>query len=450
MASIKAVGFDMDHTLAPYNHVNFETLAFKVTLDKFIAAGYPIELSEVRFDPTSVIRGLLVDQTRGNLLKVDGHKYVKTAYHGKVMLDKEERYRLYNAQSFRADQFISVDTFFALSEVQLFIEIVEFMRKNPGKIKKSYEDIYKDLRTFIDLSHADGSIKTEVIRDPKTYINKDKHLDVTLERLKDTGKTIFLLTNSDWSYSNSVMTYLLGEHWRQYFDICIVSAKKPAFFSQKNPFFKFNPETGKVVQHRGQLRASDVYTGGHARKLQQLMGMKGDEILYVGDHIYGDIITSKGIVNWRTMLVVEEMEREIQKLDETRPILDEIIQMRKQREALDEELQRFRSKLNMILKQTNNKNNLDRDRSKMEQQIGEIQIRIGALDLAIRDKLNERSQKIHPVWGEVMKVGLERSRFANQVERYACLYTGKVSNLRLYSPAKLFVSPHELLPHDLD
>ena len=27
---------------------------------------------------------------------------------------------------------------------------------------------------------------------------------------------------------------------------------------------------------------------------------------HIGDHIYGDIISSKGLVNWRTMLVIEE------------------------------------------------------------------------------------------------------------------------------------------------
>ena len=44
MSSIKAIGFDMDHTLAPYHRETFEALAFKETLNKFIEAGYPEEL----------------------------------------------------------------------------------------------------------------------------------------------------------------------------------------------------------------------------------------------------------------------------------------------------------------------------------------------------------------------------------------------------------------------
>ena len=139
--NIGLIGFDMDHTLAPYNREAFEALAFTATLKKFIDAGYPEELGSLQYKPDSVVRGLIVDRARGNILKVNGHKYVKVAYHGYSKLTKEERYKLYNHESFKAQDFLSVDTFFALSEVQLFLEIVDYMDKNPGKIQKSFQDI---------------------------------------------------------------------------------------------------------------------------------------------------------------------------------------------------------------------------------------------------------------------------------------------------------------------
>jgi hypothetical protein len=37
-------------------------------------------------------------------------------------------------------------------------------------------------------------------------------------------------------------------------------------------------------------------------------------VLYVGDHIYGDIVKSKKDIGWRTMLVVPELEVELDKL----------------------------------------------------------------------------------------------------------------------------------------
>ena len=76
MGFIRAIGFDMDHTLACYNRETFEALAFLETVKKFVAAGYPEELLKLKFKPYYAIRGLLVDRERGNILKVDGHKYV--------------------------------------------------------------------------------------------------------------------------------------------------------------------------------------------------------------------------------------------------------------------------------------------------------------------------------------------------------------------------------------
>jgi 5'-nucleotidase len=41
------------------------------------------------------------------------------------------------------------------------------------------------------------------------------------------------------------------------------------------------------------------------------MGAKGKDVLYVGDHIYGDILKSKKLRGWRTFLVVPELTQEL-------------------------------------------------------------------------------------------------------------------------------------------
>jgi hypothetical protein len=67
----------------------------------------------------------------------------------------------------------------------------------------------------------------------------------------------------------------------------------------------------------------------------------------------------------------------------------------------------------------------------------------------VKNKISEREKSFHPIWGELMRCGWEKSRFAKQVEDYACLYTGRVSNLRFYSSFKKFTSPRDMMPHDL-
>jgi hypothetical protein len=61
----------------------------------------------------------------------------------------------------------------------------------------------------------------------------------------------------------------------------------------------------------------------------------------------------------------------------------------------------------------------------------------------------EIEAQFHPYWGPLLKAGAEPSSFGHQVETYACLYTGRVSNLLAYSPLHYFRSPRERLPHEL-
>ena len=53
-----------------------------------------------------------------------------------------------------------------------------------------------------------------------------------------------------------------------------------------------------------------VFHGGTARFLEKQLGFRGDQILYFGDHTYGDILRSKKSLGWRTAMVVEELPRE--------------------------------------------------------------------------------------------------------------------------------------------
>lgn len=42
-----------------------------------------------------------------------------------------------------------------------------------------------------------------------------------------------------------------------------------------------------------------------------LLGAKGKDILYIGDHIFGDILKSKKRQGWRTFLVIPELAQEL-------------------------------------------------------------------------------------------------------------------------------------------
>jgi len=55
-----------------------------------------------------------------------------------------------------------------------------------------------------------------------------------------------------------------------------------------------------------------------------LIGSRGKDVLYVGDHIFGDIIKSKKERAWRTFLVIPELMQELVIWHEKRCIFSEI------------------------------------------------------------------------------------------------------------------------------
>lgn len=50
----------------------------------------------------------------------------------------------------------------------------------------------------------------------------------------------------------------------------------------------------------------------------ELLLVKGKDILYVGDHIFGDILKSKKRQGWKTFLVVPELSRELKLWEQKR------------------------------------------------------------------------------------------------------------------------------------
>ena len=447
MAKIQAIGFDMDYTLALYKPWTFEALAYGETLKKLVERGYPQVILQWTFDHTRMIRGLVIDKNKGNILKMDRHRYVKVAYHGAKELTRDERVKLYDAartSRYEEPEFALIDTLFTLADAYLFSQLVDLKDSGvPELASLPYERIYKDVRYCIDLCHRDGSIKQRVAADPQEYIEKDPHLLSTLRGLKKSGKKLFLLTNSLWEYTNAVMTFLCSDSpqkpydWMQHFHLIITGAQKPAFFTSGNLIFEVQKETGLLRNVEPPLELGIVYQGGNVQQLHQVLGIEtGSQLLYVGDHIYGDIVRSKKDLGWRTMLVVEELEQELKKTLEHRSVLQRFEVLRHEKDALDDDLQWLQNHSHVKV----TKDNLTQT---------DIEKRTKKIRREMRDILKNYHQIFHPVWGEVMKTGYQNSRFAAQVEAYACLYTSRVSNLRLCAMSHSFSGSRDTMPHDV-
>jgi HAD superfamily 5'-nucleotidase-like hydrolase len=480
MRSIKAIGFDMDYTLAHYKADTFETLAYEGALRRLVHAGYPREiLDELRpYDPQAYIRGLVIDKKRGNILKMDRHKYVKLAFHGFQRLSKQERDALYNPAAvnwaaFNEPDFAVVDTLFSLPDAFLFSKLVEFKDQYPNLIEKPYEQIYRDVRRAVDLCHRDGTIKRRVAEEPAKYIEYDPHLIPTLKRLKRSGRKTFLLTNSLWEYTNVVMNFLMGNppgllelDWLDLFDVVIVGANKPAFLTDPRLWmYRVDPRskegylsnTEGVIDGNAEafLREGKVLQGGNYTHLQEILSLNsGSEVLYVGDHMFSDILRSKRQLGWRTMLIIPELTDEINEMLRSEVDRQRLRDMRLLRDELDEMIDRAEWELHCEYERSEHEADPHADPSRrqrieaLRQSVETAETELREVKAALAAETERYHRRFHPVWGQLFKTGYQNSRFAEQVEQYACLYTSRVSNLRFVSPEITFRCMSDQCPHD--
>lgn len=215
MQQIRAIGFDMDYTLAQYN-LAFELLAYDGAKQKLVDTfRYPEAVASFEYDSTYFRRGLVIDKERGNVIKMDRHKYVRQAYHGFSPLPSAVRKSLYMASSeniplYTESTFVNIDTLFLLVDAYLFAQLVEYKDRHPSEIKHSYAAIYSHIRQCVDLCHRDGVIKDRVAEDPGAYIVPDPGMVTMLEQYRGSGRKTFLVTNSLWEYTDVVRVGEIG------------------------------------------------------------------------------------------------------------------------------------------------------------------------------------------------------------------------------------------------
>ncbi len=458
LASIQALGFDMDHTLAVYKALPFEKLAFKHAARKLVAAGYPAATARLKHEPDFVIRGLLVDKSRGNILKLNRHHYVVQAYHGTRKIPPEMRKKLY-ARERRirpGGTYVPVDTLFSLPEISLYAQMVD-MLDAAGSRRPDYRRLYDDVRGAVDEAHADGSIKDEIAREPLRYLDIDPLLPATLSRMRSHGLRLFLLTNSEAAYTGLIMDRLLSgrlegyAHWTDFFDVVIVRAGKPAFFGRKGPL---HPLSARALgQPRGRATRR-FFTGGSFLALEQQLRVSGDRILFFGDHTYGDILRSKRICGWRTAMIIQRLEDELRQLEATRGQRDgiQVLERRLDRLAAtrdyleralegqvpDAEAKRFLRQQALA----GGLRAVPQHLESIEREIKTLARRLEKLEWEADAAFNEH-------WGPIFRAGRSTTHFANQVQEFACIYTSRVSNFLNYPMDKYFVTAHVFMPHEL-
>jgi len=423
LSKITCYGFDMDYTLCEYISPQFDELAFNLAKAWMVDnLGYSADILDIEYNFQFGVRGLWFDRKTGNLLKVDQFGKILDCYHGFRMMKSEDIKATYPGKIQRKDdsRVFVMNTLFNLAETFLIAALVDHFDKREdyegnesGWVKEGEEftfaQLFKDLRTAIDDIHLHSCLlKKTCLANLPRYVKKDERLPSMLEKIRENGKKTFLLTNSDWWYSGQIMKFLLGDSWLSYFDLVVVDACKPRFFSTGTPLQRVDTSTAALLPLSSSPAGPVVYSGGDHRTISTMLGAKGPDVIYVGDHLYADVIKCRKQCEWRTLLIVPELAHELQVTQKNSGLLSHL------------------SKLESLLAEN--------------PKLDELKIRLW-------EAVNELNQDFSGS-GSLFRSGSRLSYFGSQVMIWADVYTASVNNLAEYDVEHKFLMNTARLPHE--
>jgi 5'-nucleotidase len=452
LRSIRAVGFDMDDTLIHYRVRAWEQRAYDQARSALAERGWPVE--DLEFDPDFVSLGLVLDLELGNIVKANRFGYVMRAYHGTHLLQFEEQRQVYSRVlvDLEEPRWVFLNTLFALSQATLYGQLVDRLdegRLDPGV---GYPALYDIIRAALDYVHAEGALKRDIAAAPDRYVELDPELPLALLDLREAGKQLMLITNSEWLHTRSMMSFAFDEllpgrmTWRDLFDLVIVSAHKPQFFSIDSPIFEVVSDEGLLRPYSGKFQRGGAYLGGSAFFVERQLRLTGEQILYVGDHIAADVRASKDLLRWRTGLVVRELERELECDEAFAAQQSELSRLMSEKAALERRHAGVRIQLQRW--QRGYGPHPGDSEAKLKATLQALRTRLLRLDERIAPLAKAAGQVHKSRWGPLMRAGNDASHLARQIERSADVYMSRVSNLLHATPFAYLRAPRGRLPHD--
>lgn len=452
LRAVRAIGYDMDYTLIHYHVRAWEERAYAYIKERLLALGWPVE--GLRFQPELVMRGLILDTELGSIVKANRFGYIKRAFHGTRPLPFERMREVYSRVlvDLSEPRWSFLNTLFSLSEACIYLQLVDLLDADVIEAKMGYDDLYRLVRRILDETHMEGRLKAEIIQEPERFVELDPETPLALLDQKEAGKKLLLITNSEWSYAAPMLAFAFdpflpdGMTWRDLFDVAIVGARKPAFFTARMPTFEVVSEDGLLREHVGLLEPGRVYVGADAALVEASLGLRGEDVLYVGDHLFTDVNVSKNVLRWRTALILRELEEELAAVAAFEPAQQRLTEMMERKIQMESAYSAYR--LALLRARKDYAEEPARTPEEIEAEMAEHRAKLLALDEQIAPLAQASATLLNPNWGLLMRTGNDKSHLARQVERYADIYTARVSNLLHATPYAYFRSHRGSLPHD--
>lgn len=445
LKKIKMIGLDMDHTLVRYHTEKFESLVFKFAIEALVGEkNYPAMVKDLKFNFEEAIRGLVIDTQNGNILKLSRYGVIKQCRHGTYLKSHQEQTQFYRSTyiDLNDHNYMAIDTAFSIAFCVLYAQLVDLKDKYPDQFPH-YRQIALDTIDIIDKVHGKGEMKAYILKHHQEYIKISPEVVNGLKRFINFGKKFFILTNSDYHYTKQLLSITIqpflepNQTLADIFPYIITLANKPRFFYDNLMFLKVHQDSEFMSNLNGPITPG-IYQGGNAKKFTKDLCLNDDEILYIGDHIYGDIVRLKKDCNWRTALVVDELGDEIQRQMRAQPVENKLIELMKTKQSLEIDYA-------LALTKESNQEHQRPHTPKLEK----MQTELFEIDRQLTVLIKEQEAYFNKNWGKIFRAGAEETFFAFQAERYACIYMEKLQDLLSLPPISYFRAYRRTMGHDI-
>ena len=385
-------------------------------------------------------------------------------------MSREDRHALYHLERIRlsSPRYHSIDTLYALSEAS---------RPTPRSSTRSSSAATRRLRQALHRHprvHRRGAPRRD---DPRrrhrefaALRRRDPELAPTLHKLRSArARSSSCSRTRAGRYTEKMMTYLLGGAMPRVPELAALlrrrhrrRARSRAFFQERRPLMErdgdASSQPASAARARPHLRGRQPRTTSSARSAST----RRSSVLYVGDHIYGDILRSKK----ESRVAHRDDHPGARDRGRRRPSADAARHRRGSTSSSASgatstprlDYQRCSKSLQKLAgaRQPMPAGDGRCRHSRRAPRRGQAPpstscaARCAATPRSAYDALERGSRsRVQSHWGRSSRRGNENSRFGEQVEDYACLYTSRVSNFLAYSPLRYFRSPRDQMPHEL-
>ncbi|XP_037952974.1 5'-nucleotidase domain-containing protein 3-like [Teleopsis dalmanni] len=435
LSEVSVYGFDYDYTLACYKpclHDLLYNLGREMLIKNY---KYPSEIADLEYIPGFAVRGLHYDIEKGLLLKLDSFLQIQldSVYRGRTKISDDEVLKLYknriipiayvegqskNYQPNIKSKMVQLADLFSVPEMCLLCNVAEYFEKK--HIDYHPEILFHDIKSSVQSCHP--LMHRIVMENIDHYIEKNALLPVYFEKLINAGKKLFLVTNSPFSFVDRGMTLLAGTNWRNYFDVIIVQARKPKFFTDESrPIRLYDEKTKTHVWDRvSNLEKGKIYYEGTVKQLQDLRGWRGHSVLYFGDHPYSDLADVTLEHGWRTGAIINELTHEINTLNKDS----------------------FKINANWLQMLTQ----LIEENQDNETEAAQIALKKWTAE---RDQLRNKTKMVFNMqFGSVFRTYHNPTYFSRRLFRFADVYTSDITNLLNFSTSHTFYPRRGVMPHE--